>query len=876
MWRKSMLVFLAVGLCGAVGVTQGAFTVKVNFQLATAAVPPGYLPDSGLVFGDRGNGYTYGWSRDISADSRERNARPDKRYDTLIHFQKGADAIWEIVIPNGQYNLLMVCGDASNTDQTNTLNVENVIVTDPNGQVGNFDKYNVTVTVADGRLTIKPAPGSSNAKIAFVDIVQTVPPGAAMDPIPANKATDVLQDVVLSWTKGDFAQKHNVYLGTVFADVNTATAGAPLNVLVSEGQGDTTFKPTQGLEFGKTYYWRVDEVNAPPSPAIFKGDVWSFTVEPYAYPITTVTATASSSQAGMGPERTVDGSGLNNLDQHSTEPKEMWMSAGAPNWIQYEFDKTYKLHELWVWNSNQMIESFIGFGAKKVTIETSADGTTWTPVANVPEFAQASGLAGYAHNTPVSLGGVVAKYVKLTINTPWGFAPQTGLAEVRFFAVPTDARAPQPAVAAKNVAVGATLDWRAGREATSHKVYFGTDQAAVANGTAAAQTVTERGFAPGALNLSTTYYWRVDEVGATTYPGSVWSFTTEAYKVVENFESYTDKAGGEIYAAWIDGFDNPAKNGGVVGLATAANGTFGDTTNFYAGKQSMPFAYDNTTAPASEAALTLAPAQDWTASGIKSLSLWFRGAANNGGKLYLKINDTKVLYNGNASDLASPVWTRWNVDLSTVAGGVKKVTKVVIGIEGAGAKGTLNIDEIRLFPTAFVAITQPVITKVVRANGQAGSRTDASPITAFTGSTAPAPMPVYGLIDDAIVFSDRPYPWSLTPAEMVGAEYVLTFNTDKATGETDVTYTVTFSRAVTIFVTCDERLTDQQAAVDLVVAAFAKPGQFKKTGLKLYVHENATTDRPMSVFAADFPAGTYVFGSQVSSGNFYTILAKGK
>ena len=38
-----------------------------------------------------------------------------------------------------------------------------------------------------------------------------------------------------------------------------------------------------------------------------------------------------------------------------------------------------------------------------------------------------------------------------------------------------------------------------------------------------------------------------------------------------------------------------------------------------------------------------------------------------------------------------------------------------------------------------------------------------------------------------------------------------------------------------------------------------------------YVHENATTDRPMSVFAADLPAGTYVFGAQDSGNNFYTI-----
>ena len=121
-------------------------------------------------------------------------------------------------------------------------------------------------------------------------------------------------------------------------------------------------------------------------------------------------------------------------DLHGTDGTTMWLSAGAqPNWIQYQFDKVYKLNDLKVWNSNQLIEGFLGFGAKKVTIEYSADGTTWTALDNVPEFARATGMAGYAANTTVNLGGVMAKFVKLTINSNWGgVAPQTGLSEVRF------------------------------------------------------------------------------------------------------------------------------------------------------------------------------------------------------------------------------------------------------------------------------------------------------------------------------------------------------------------------------------------------------------------------------------------------------------
>jgi hypothetical protein len=134
----------------------------------------------------------------------------------------------------------------------------------------------------------------------------------------------------------------------------------------------------------------------------------------------------------MGPEKTIDGSGLTG-DLHGTEGTTMWLSSGTqPNWIQYQFDKVYKLNDLQVWNSNALIEAVLGFGAKNVTVETSTDGTTWTTLANVPEFARAPGIAGYAANTTVSLGGVLAQYVKLTINGTWGGMGVTGLSEVRF------------------------------------------------------------------------------------------------------------------------------------------------------------------------------------------------------------------------------------------------------------------------------------------------------------------------------------------------------------------------------------------------------------------------------------------------------------
>ncbi len=533
---------------------------------------------------------------------------------------------------------------------------------------------------------------------------------------PTAGATDVPRDATLNWTAGETAGTHDVYLGTTFADVNTAGRTDAKGVLVAQGQAEITFDPPGLLAYGQTYYWRIDEVNKAPDNTIFKGEVWSFAVEPYGYPIKPVAATASSSQVGMGPEKTIDGSGLTG-DLHGTVETTMWLSAGVPpNWIQYELDQVYKLHQLMVWNSNQLIESFLGFGAKQVTIESSTDGTTWTPVAKVPEFARGSGASGYAANTTVSLGGAQAKYVKLTINASWGGMPTTGLSEVRFSYVPTQARVPQPASAAAGVSIDTSFKWRPGREAASHQVYFGTDPNAVAQGTAPAKTVSDHSFAPGVLNLGTTYYWRVDEVNAVTYPGDVWSFTTETYKVVDDFESYTDQAGAEIFSTWIDGFaDNYKSSGSTVGLNTAVNGTFGETTIIHGGKQSMPLAYDNSKAPTySEATWTFDTPQDWTASGIKSLSLWFQGVAGNGGQLYVKINGTKVLYDGDAADLARAAWQVWNIDLSQ-AGKVNSVRSLTIGVEGAAAKGTLYVDDVRLYPKTpgYVTPVPPAATNLV-------------------------------------------------------------------------------------------------------------------------------------------------------------------
>jgi hypothetical protein len=140
------------------------------------------------------------------------------------------------------------------------------------------------------------------------------------------------------------------------------------------------------------------------------------------------------SEQGEGPENTVNASGLNADNEHSTEHTDMWLgrAEGEAVYIQYAFDAVYELSEMWVWNYNVMFESLLGFGVKDATLEYSENGTDWTIWDNV-QFAQATARADYTVGTIVELGGIAARYVRLKIRTGWGRLGQFGLSEVRFF-----------------------------------------------------------------------------------------------------------------------------------------------------------------------------------------------------------------------------------------------------------------------------------------------------------------------------------------------------------------------------------------------------------------------------------------------------------
>ena len=130
--------------------------------------------------------------------------------------------------------------------------------------------------------------------------------------------------------------------------------------------------------------------------------------------------------------------------------------------------------------------------------------------------------------------------------------------------LPLTAGNPNPPNGAVDVKHTPTLRWSACDKTAKHNVYLGTDAAGVANATTASagiyrgqQDLKVNSYVPSEAPLqgNSTYFWRIDEVNAAdTWKGSVWSFTTVNFIVVDDFEDYTDDVGSRIFQTWRDGF----------------------------------------------------------------------------------------------------------------------------------------------------------------------------------------------------------------------------------------------------------------------------------------------------------------------------------
>ena len=406
-----------------------------------------------------------------------------------------------------------------------------------------------------------------------------------------------------------------------------------------------------GLVPGTTYYWRVDAINV--EGTVYKGVVWNFSVPPKTayFP---VPADAADSVA---PDVELSWTG--------------------------------------------------GFGAK---LHTVYFGDNFDDVSNA-SGGSAQGTLNYSPGT--------LKFAKTYYWRVDEFdVVETHKGDVWSFTTEGAVGGPEPANGAVDIPQAAILTWAHGVNADTHQVYLGTDKEAVKNGDTSSPEYKGSGnlgsenYDAGTLEWDTTYYWRVDEANNANadspWTGPLWSFTTANFLVIDDMESYNDlnedePGSNRIYLAWIDGFDNPAENGSVVGNLDPP---FAEQTIVHSGNQSMPFEYNNAVGK-SEATLTLTSNRDWTVKGVDTLTIWYIGSAANAAEtMYVVLNGSAAVTNDNPDAVQAGTWTAWNIDLQAFADqgvNLANVNSITLGVGNranpvAGGAGMLFFDDIRLHP----------------------------------------------------------------------------------------------------------------------------------------------------------------------------------
>jgi len=231
-----------------------------------------------------------------------------------------------------------------------------------------------------------------------------------------------------------------------------------------------------------------------------------------------------------------------------------------------------------------------------------------------------------------------------------------------------------------------------------------------------------------ALEPGKTYYWRIDGVSdadpPTIYPGLVWSFNVTDYvciSMLEDFESYDDLCN-RIYFTWLDGFghaagadvggcDVPPYNGNGTGATVGhAEPPYASHVLIHDASQSLPLYYDNRFPPSvSETERTWPAPQDWTTDGADTLTLYFRGAADNApDPLYIVLVDRHgqfaTVVHPNTDAVLSTSAQLWHIpfaDLDALGVDLSAVETIVIGTGNPdnpqpSGTGLLYIDDLQL------------------------------------------------------------------------------------------------------------------------------------------------------------------------------------
>ena len=534
-------------------------------------------------------------------------------------------------------------------------------------------------------------------------------PPTAWNPNPSDGGKWVDPNASLTWSPGSHAVFHYVYFGDDFNNVSNATDAIP--------QAQATYDPAGALGFEKVYYWRVDEFDG---STTHKGNVWRFT-----------TRRADSGVKGQYYKEdfktfvlTRKDPGINFNWAAGTPDAKIPADNFSARWtgeleVPFTADWTFTTScddnvRLWV-NDKLLVGRWI----------PEQGGVEWIGTIDLAAGQKYSIVMEFYENT----GDARAI---LYWSTPYWLSPYQPkqIIPQGAFSMPLRARSPSPAIGAVDAPQTSILRWTPGEMAASHDVYFGEDANAVADANTTTtdiyrgrQALDDVTFDPGTLEWNKTYYWRVDEVNAANpegpWKGTVWSFTTANFIVVDDFEAYTDDWANlqRIFQTWIDGggytLPEPGQAGNGSGaLVGTAEAPWVELKVVHSGRQAMPMSYNNADAPHySEAQRTWTAPQDWTVNGVNTLVLYVQGSTTNeAGPLYVTLEDslgnTGTVKHTDAAAVTSNTWLEWPIPLSNFSKVTPtKIKRMSIGVGSPGSTtpggaGMIYVDDIRVVKPA--------------------------------------------------------------------------------------------------------------------------------------------------------------------------------
>ena len=341
-----------ITLTGGSGAADEPFSVAINFQPQSVAVPAGYTGDFGDAYTDaRG----YGWVTEASVRDANPGSEPidlkglasvamnvrtgapfntyDAKQTTYAHFDLpgfSQPVAWEHALDNGFYSVTVSIGDSGGPlDSFNVLNVEGQSFITPFTPTAGLRSTLVTKTVqvTDGKLTLDSF-GGDNTEIQYIEITELpdLTPGDGRA-APLDYATFLNPVASLSGQSTPLEQAQGIDPRAALAlDVNVVNAGGVdqqslntttvklINTLTgasvagtvnTSGGFDTlVFQPDAPLAANTSYTLRVDGVT----------DITGTPFQPYSTTfVTGASTTPQPVQAAFTAEQLVAGDAFSSL-----------------------------------------------------------------------------------------------------------------------------------------------------------------------------------------------------------------------------------------------------------------------------------------------------------------------------------------------------------------------------------------------------------------------------------------------------------------------------------------------------------------------------------------------------------------------------------